>query len=240
MKLFKALRNATWTLGILALALLLTTLAAISLVRAKDVGNRIGEFQGKIVGTAIGSWNGVIEGRKEGTAAGEAAGLSAEDTTAEIKGYIQQAKKLQVLCAGVTLHDTNGVGKDYKALYAIAGTAVFAVDLNDISVLYADDGVRATVYIPQPKHELYLDESNTKKIAEYQKFSWSVGAKDGFENYINTMNEMPEKSKEKIPNYTTLQEIANVSAQEQVKQLAEAASGNRLEVTVKIKEGMSE
>ena len=54
------------------------------------------------------------------------------------------------------------------------------------------------------------------------------------------MNEMPEKAKEKIPNYTTLQEIANVSAQEQVKQLAEAASGNRLEVTVKIKEGMSE
>lgn len=226
MKNLAALRRAAWAFIIAILALIIMAFCCYIHSCADTIGDSIGSAQGRIVGTAVGSWKGATESRAAGKADGEAAGLSAEDTSADIKGYIQQTGTLQVLRANVTLRDKNGIGEKYKALYVFNGDAVFTVDLSEISVVHRDNDTLA-VDIPHPELKLYLDVSKTKKLAELQKFSWNVTAKDGVEGYISTMSKTVENVKKTMSNYDALMDIAEKSAKEQVERLARAACGNR-------------
>ena len=78
-----------------------------------------------------------------------------------------------------------------------------------------------------------IDENETKKIAEYQKFSFSGNAEAGFDAYINSMAVTSENAKEAISNYDMLNNQAKDAALKQTKMLAENMCGNDKKVNVK-------
>lgn len=168
------MKNAKKLLSSIIIILILAIMVCLLIYihhNAAEIGNNVGTATGKIVGNAIGSFDGVTEGVPQGIADGEAAGLSAVDTTADIKGTMERIGKLEVLIAGVTLENINQIGEAYKGLYLIDGDAVFTVDLNDAEISYGSDGSDIYIWIPEPELTLYLDVSNTQKLAEIQNFS---------------------------------------------------------------------
>ncbi len=217
MKKFKNMKQTTMLFLLVTVLLIATVFTGYVHHRADEIGNAIGQTNGKIVGTAIGSARGVTVGAKEGKEAGERAGLSAEDTTVDIKGSMEALGKLEVLVAGVSLKNINKIGESYTGLYLINGDAVFSVDLAEAS--FSQDGKDVYITIPEPDLEVYLDQNSTQKLAELQKFSLTVSAKDGLVNYLNSMTQTAEKVKETIVNYDSLFADAKESAKKQVQQL---------------------
>lgn len=203
--------------------------------KANTIGTVVGQANGKMVGTAIGSAKGVTVGTQEGKEAGEQAGLDAEDTVVDIKGSMEALGKLEVLVAGVSLKNINKIGDTYTGLYIINGDAVFSVDLAEAEISFSQDGKDVYITIPEPDLEVYLDQSSTQKLAESQNFSFTVNAKDGLINYLNSMTQTVEKVKETMVNYDTLFESAKESAKKQVQQLASTICGERYVVHVQFK-----
>ena len=172
---------------------------------------------------------------KEGKEAGEQAGLSAEDTMVDIKGSMEALGKLEVLVAGVSLKNINKIGDSYTGLYLINGDAVFSVDLAEAEISFSQDGKDVYITIPEPDLEVYLDQNSTQKLAESQKFSFTVSAKDGLVNYLNSMTQTVEKVKETMVNYDSLFADAKESAKKQVQQLAGTICGDNYVVHVQFK-----
>ena len=221
--------------GTLALFILISVFALYIHGRAAAIGSGVGEINGKIVGTAIGSVRGISEGVEKGSADGENAGLSAEDTTADVKGTMESIGKLEVLAADVTLKNINKIGNAYKGLYLINGDAVFTVDLNNAEISYSKEGTDVYIWIPSPEMELYLDQNSTQKLAETQKFDLSVNAEDGLNAYLNSMTQTVENVKETMTNYESLMEFAKESAKTQVEQLATTLCGETQSVHIEFK-----
>ena len=91
---------------------------------ADEMGKQIGLVEGKAVGLVTGSYKGYTEGDTKG----KADGLKAEDTGAVVSNRMNEIGNLEVLVAGVRLKNVHAVGNKYKALYLLAGNAVFTVD----------------------------------------------------------------------------------------------------------------
>jgi len=187
--------------------------------RVEKIGASVGEMNGKLVGVAIGSAKGVTIGMQEGKKAGVDAGLSAEDTVTEIKESMEALGRLEVLVAGVSLTNINKIGDTYKGLYIINGDAVFSVNMAETEIRFRENRKEVDVIIPEPELELFLDQNSTEKLAETQKFSWTVSAKDGLEAYLNSMTQIVENAKDTIANYDSLFSEAKESATTQVEQL---------------------
>lgn len=193
------------------------------------------QTNGRLVGLAIGSAKGVTVGTQEGKKAGEEAGLSAEDTNVDIKGSMEAIGKLEVLVAGVSLKNINEIGDTYKGLYIINGDAVFSVNMSDAEISFSQDGKDVYITIPEPELEIYLDQNSTEKLAETQKFSMTVSAKDGLVAYLNSMTQTVEKVKETMVNYDSLFSDAKESSKKQVAQLATTICGDNYTVHVQFK-----
>ena len=103
-------------------------------------------------------------------------------------------------------------------------------DINDEGT----DDIR--ILLPDVEVEIYIDESETEKLAEYQKHSWTGSTKDGFTAYMNSRAAMDESVKETMNNYAQLKETAEKSAIKQVESIAKAATGNKKSVIVDFKE----
>lgn len=196
------------------------------------IAKQVGETTGNAVGAAIGSLNGITVGLSEGKAAGIHAGLSAEDTTVDIKGHIEKIGRLEVLSAGVELKNDHTVGKEYAALYVLKGKAYFTVDLSEMTINFDRNSDEIAISIPSPELYFEIDENETKKIAEYQKFSFSGDAETGFDAYINSMAVASKKADEVISNYDMLNERAKESALKQTKMIVENMCGNDKKVKV--------
>ncbi len=224
-KLYKFGRKAKLSI-IMGLILLIAFLFRIS---APTI---IGRSSGSLVGTAIGSFRGVTEGISAGTAAGKAAGLSAEDTVAKVKTDLIRTGRLQVLTAGVKIANCHKVGEDYAALYIVKGSAVYTVDLEKAKVDYnsADSSMR--IDIPKPQMEVYIDQNETEKLAEYQKHKFVGDAEDGAKAYLNSMKHSEEEIKESMDNYDSLMEQAKTVARNQIEALVDTVRGDHLSVTV--------
>ena len=147
---------------------------------ATAMGSGIGQKTGTLVGKAIGSLEGITKGREEGTAAGKAAGLSAEDTEADIANEIRKLENLEVLVASVKINDFHSIGDnvEYAALYLLKGDVVFSVDLSQAEIVTSNNGIQIT--LPMPHGELYIDQSQIEKVAEYQKHFFGGSAEDGY------------------------------------------------------------
>ena len=201
------------------LAVFVLAIAVYYNMNASSFGNRLGMETGSLVGRAIGSWEGITKGREEGTEAGKAFGLSAEDTRAEIVDEIKKISNLEVLVASVKITDFHSIGDkvDYAALYLIKGEVVFSVDLSQATIDVSEDGYN--ICLPKPHGELYIDQGQVDKLAEYQKHYFSGSAESGYDAYLNTMAKLQETSVETLDNYDSLIEVAKESAESQVKQL---------------------
>lgn len=235
MNKLKSIEQTTMLFLLVAVLLIATVFTGYVHHRAGEIGNAIGQTNGKIVGTAIGSACGVTVGAKEGKEAGKQKGLSAEDTTVDIKGSMEALGKLDVLVAGVSLKNINKIGDSYTGLYLINGDAVFSVDLAETEISFSQDGKDVYIIIPEPDLEVYLNQSSSRKLAESQKFSFTVSAKDGLVNYLNSMTQTVQKVKETIVNYDSLLADAKESAKKQVQQLAGTICGDNYVVHVQFK-----
>lgn len=203
---------------------------------AASRGNSIGQETGALVGKAIGSLEGITKGREEGTEAGKAAGLSARDTKADIANEIRKIENLEVLVASVKINDVHSIGEnvDYAALYLLKGDVVFIVDLSQVEIEEQGNGIQIT--LPLPHGELYINQSQIEKVAEYQKHFFSGSAEDGFDAYLKSMIRVYEASAETLDNYDVLIEAAKKSAEKQVRQLALSVAVNTHQVNVNFKE----
>lgn len=203
---------------------------------AETRGTRIGQGTGALVGRAIGSLDGITEGRKAGIEAGKTAGLSAIDTETDIANEIRKVENLEVLVASVKINDFHSIGEntDYAALYLLKGEVVFSVDLSQAKV--EEQGEKIQITLPKPQATLYIDQSQTDKVAEYQKRFFSGSAEDGFDAYLNSMVKVSEASAENLDNYDALIEVAKESAISQVEQLVSSVAVNSHKVNVTITE----
>lgn len=231
----KKFETTTLLFLVVAVLLVVTVFSGYIHHRSGKIGSTIGQANGKIVGTAIGSAKGLTMGAKKGKEDGENAGLSAEDTDADIKGSMEALGRLEVLVAGVSLKNINKIGDAYTGLYIINGDAVFSVDMEKAEISFSKDGKNAYIAIPEPELELYLDQNGTSKLAEEQNFSFDISAEDGLREYLNSMAKMKEKVKETMVNYDSLFQEAKDAAETQVRQLTETICGDKYAVHIKFK-----
>ena len=206
---------------------------------AKNLGISVGDKTGTLVGNVIGSFDGITTGLAKGAEDGKTEGLSAKDTKTEIKNSFSEIGNLEVLEAGVKLRDVNTLGDDYAALFLLKGVAIYSVNLKDVEINDIDTNT-VEVLLPAVNVEVYIDESATEKLAEYQKHSWSGSAKDGFVEYMNSRSVMDQSVKETMENYSAMTEAAQSSAIKQIEIIAKAATGNKKEVVVSFKEGQAD
>lgn len=203
---------------------------------AKNLGAAVGDKTGNIVGNVIGSYEGITTGLAKGSADGKEEGLSAKDTKSEIKNSFSEIGNLEVLEAGVKLKDVNTLGKDYAALFLLKGVAIYSVNLKDVEINDIDAST-VEVILPPVNVEIYIDETATEKLAEYQKHSWSGSTQDGFKEYMNTRDATDQSVKDTMENYANLTEAAESSAIKQIEIIARAATGNKKEIRVSFREG---
>lgn len=220
----------------LALSALVFIYSVIMILGASSKGESMGQSIGTIVGSTIGSFEGLTKGQKEGTEDGKKEGLSAEDTEVEISNEIHKVKNLEVLVSSVKINDMHTIGEDekYAALYMIKGEVVFSVDLSRADVKLQNN--RLVITLPLPTGELYIDESQTEKVAEYQKYYFTGSAEDGFDAYLNTMEKLQKKTVKELESYNVLLEAAKESAKKQVTQLATSSNRKKRSVIIEFEE----
>ena len=189
-------------------------------LKADSVGSNIGRQVGDAVGYAVGTFNGVTNGKKAGAEAGKIEGQSAKDTSAKIVGEIKNLNRLEVMVAGIKINNDHMEGQSvYKSLSVVKGNAVFSVAFDDVSLELSEDLSTAKVTVPDVSVDLYIDNSSTKIIAEYQKNKFAGTASDGFTDYINSANETSEKAEDVIENYDVLRAAARESAKKTISSL---------------------
>ena len=235
-KILKKLPSFAFPLIGCLLAASLLALAIYYNTNMSSLGNSIGRKTGMLVGKAIGSFEGLTKGREEGSAAGKAEGLSAKDIEGDIANKIHEVGNLEVLVASVKINDFHSIGKDkkYAALYLLKGDVVFSVDLSRINIVANGNDIQIT--IPSPHGELYIDQSQIEKVAEYQEHFFSGSAEDGFDAYLNSMDKLNEASAETLDNYDALIKAAKESAEKQIRHLALSVAVDSYQVNVEFEE----
>lgn len=217
------------TILCVAVAVILFSVIIPSYQNAETLGNQIGQVEGKAVGLVTGSYKGYTEGDTKG----KADGLKAEDTAATISNRMNEVGDLEVLVAGVRLKNVHAVGDKYKALYLLAGNAVFTVDMTKVKVSSTSNG-EMLVVIPKPEMQVYIDERKTDKLAEWQAPFFDGSAKDGYTAYMNSMTATVEEIQNTLANYDTLMKTAQEAAVKQVTVLVKSICGNDRSVHISI------
>jgi flagellar basal body-associated protein FliL len=225
-------KNMIYILTILMVLLLVAffTIVLPFYKKAKETGEDIGSTAGSLAGIAIGSLDGITNGIEEGEAAGKEQGLSAEDTRAEIETQIEATGKLEVLVVdGCQITNSFTQGDDYWALFAYNATAVFSVDLTDVTT--NDDG-ELLIVVPNPVCEITIDETEVDELVAWQKNYWSGETEAAYEGYQNSMEQIKENAEAEME--AQFMDQAKIAAKKSIHQIANSASGgkyNNIEVT---------
>lgn len=206
---------------------------------ARDTGSAFGTSVGTVTGTAIGSFDGITKGLSEGYEQGKTDGINAEDVNIvleDIKDELGEMGKLEVMVATASFKDISSIGSSYAALYLLRGRVIFTVDLNKAEFgILSDNGIM--IQLPLPECEIEIDDSETEKVAEYQKHFFTGSTEAGFTGFLNTLTQIKTLSRDYIDGYEALQEQAENAAKQQVKLLAESICGSGKSVSVSFKEG---
>ena len=149
-------------------------------------------------------------------------------------GSFPKEGRLEILSAAVEINTSILKGEkndaDYFYVYSTPGTAVYSVDLSEIEIDYVENSKKVLIGIPTPDFSLYIDESDGETVYEYQKYSFSGSAQDGYESYINSRvvsyNDMVESMKDN----RELMDMAKESAKTQVTNLTLAMIPNDFNV----------
>lgn len=219
--------KAVIILGALAVGIIILFVWSISVYsNAKEAGSRAGEALGSAAGRAVGSFQGITEKIPEGMAAGKEEGLSAKDTEVNIRTEIERMGSLEVLKAGVKLESYLDIADDYRAVFVYKAEATFSVNLRDAEIV-GDEPGKVTISLAKPSVEVHIDDTETDKIAEWQRHFYSGSTEDAYRAYIDARAQVENKAPEEITHYDTLMEMARDSAKKQVSLLAEAVCGDR-------------
>lgn len=197
---------------------------------AKETGEGIGKIAGRTVGTAVGSFDGITKGLAEGYGDGREQGLKAEDTDAKVVNEMASIGRLDVLVAQDQFTNKFEQGNDYKALFVYKAQAVFSVNLENADISVSENELQ--VVIPKPECEFEIDESESEKLAEWQKHFWSGSTEAGYIGYMNSMEQIRKKAASEMSNYDVLMQQAETSAKKQVEILVNSVTGNRYNVKV--------
>lgn len=200
--------------------------AILIVITAWNMGDMWGTFAGK----ANGSYNGITEGLGKGYEAGREEGLSAKDTEVDIASKIKEIGKLEVLSIDDQILNVFELGDAYKALFAYKGIATFSIDFSKVEI--NDEGSTVEIVLPTPEVEFSIDENETKKMAEWQKFFWSGDAEAGYDAYMNSMVEIKNKTADELENYAEWERLAKESAEKQVEMLVRSASSKEKEIHI--------
>lgn len=221
-----------WDKVLLAVVVILFLVIVLpAFVNAKESGMQLGNSAGKAAGYAAG----LLEAdRKTAEENGKKEALTNPETDVKIIGpkKLQETGKLDVLVAGVSLSNFHGVGNKYAALYLMKADAVFSVNLGAATVKYVEDELWVRVIAPQPEVEVFFDETETQKIAEWQKTHFSGSADDGFQAYLSTMQEIEETASQDLLKNETMMKSAREAAEQQIKLLVTSIYGMDVSVTV--------
>ena len=208
---------------------------------AKGLGKSIGTETGTLAGAAVGSLRGIAEG-SAAYQAGTETGLTAKDTETELRGSLSRVGKLDVLVADVSVRNLLQAGEDvsnYSELIILSGQAVFSVDLTAAEII--PNGSTLQVILPKPEMDFRLDMGKTQTLAVYEKQGVSFSKAQGYEAYINSLNQLSDRSNETlrdhIVNYDMLIEQAQNYAAAQVRRFAEAVSINERQISISFLEG---
>lgn len=205
------------TVPILIFLIFTSLVACRAFVKAKVAGDFWGGTAGKFAGDAVGSLDAITGGMAKGAEAGKQQGLSAEDTEVRIGNEIKNTGKLDVLIAESQFTNTYKEGQDYKALFAHQVDVTFSDDLKAAIVEHDETNIK--IILPEPEAECIINENESKKLAEWQKYLWSGSAESGYIAYINSMAQIQEKSVSEIKNYDDLMMQAKEAAKIQVENL---------------------
>lgn len=218
-----------WPIASILVAIIVITATFLFLVpqyiHAKENGEFVGKEAGDFVGKALGSYEGIKTGLNDGYTDGKNDGISAKDTEVQLANVINQKDILEVLCAKVQIDDFMKYGKEkYAAVYMLRGNAVFSVDLSETSYS-VDENNRIVIMLPTPTADVRIDPSETKKVRDWQKSIFNGETEDGFDMYLNSIDEIGKKSPEKIENYDYLYQEAKNSAIKEIERIAENICG---------------
>lgn len=219
MIILKKLWKKYGLLLILVIAATLLILSFINFINAKSIGEKAGVDVGNLVGSALGTFEGISQS-PQAYADGKEEGLSAIDTNVKLIQDIisSESNKLEVLIAGISFENNHQVGDKYKALYYLAGDAVFTVDMTKLNISEDVEG-KIHIEIPEPAVEVYIDDTKTEQLAEISNIFFDGSTEDGYVAYFNSMDQIQKKSIEEIENYTDLMKTAKDSAKSQIKNL---------------------
>lgn len=150
-------------------------------------------------------------------AEGKKIALEGKDTTANLESSMKDLGNLEVLVAGIGVTNYHTVGEKYAALYLMKADVVFSVDMSNIQIGYKnEEKTILNVYVSYPKAEVYFDESQTEKIAEWQRNYFSGSAEDGHIAYLNSVSEVEKKVREEMAADTALAKRAEEAARRQI------------------------
>ena len=142
---------------------------------------------------------------------------------------VTEGGELGVLSAHVNILNSLVIGSSrnpkYMSLYGQEGTAVYTVDLSQVDIFWGKNmqgETLAVVTLPEPEVRLYIDESTTEDIAEFQANSWTGAAEDGYMAYHEQTEAGYEKMLESLQDSEGLMLTAKDSAITQVKMLLDA------------------
>lgn len=222
---------------LLLMALLMFILPAYR--AARDTGSAFGSSVGTVTGAALGSFDGITKGLSEGYEQGKTDGINAEDVNIvleDIKDELGKMGKLEIMVATASFKDISSIGSSYAALYLLRGRVIFTVDLNKADFRTLSSG-EIMIQLPLPECDIEIDDSETEKVAEYQKHFFTGSTEAGFTGFLNTLTQIKTLSKDYIDGYGALQEQAENAAKQQVKLLAESISGSGRSVSVSFRNG---
>ena len=188
--------------------------------KAVLIGEEAGAAVGNAVGTAIGSYEGITQDFPDGFNAGKEEGLSAKDTQVDMQNALTEVNRLEVLVTSFKVNNYHQFSDRYAALYLMKAEAVFTVDLSEAVVTSSDDGMTIFIYLPVPDVTVYIDESKTEKAWDEQRKWFDGNAEDGFDAYINSLDQIEEKAQESIASDDNMMNCAIESAKRQVAQIA--------------------
>ena len=151
---------------------------------------------------------------------------------------VKEIGNLEVLSASVNLGITETFDNDKAAFqFKKEGTAVYSVNLEKIEVSIDPEKKRlyASIPIEALSVTLYVDESSTEKVAEYQERGWTGNAETGYRKHLEMTTDGYEKIMQSLQNSSNLKTSAIVSAEEQIRMLIEASLiDNEYEVVVNV------
>lgn len=219
-----------WITGFILIFILI--LFVLVLYKADTLGADAGSAAGTFAGKVTGSFLGITQGLASGYEAGTEQGLSAEDTNIEVS-EITGMGKLDVLVAEDQIVNNFEEGEDYKALFVYKAKATFSVDLSQAEII--SDSTSITIQLPDPEVDFVIEENESEKMVEWQKFFWSGNTEAGYIGYMNSMSQIKEKAAEEMKNNQYLMQQAKDSAKSQVEMLARSAGIGEKQIQVGFK-----